>query len=118
MLGARKVEACDFDPHAVRTALGNVRANALDAVRVKKLDVLQWTPKRAWEVVTANLFSEVLIWAAGTIAQVVKPGGRLILSGILRVQEKETVEAFRRQRFRIDAVSRKGKWVTVIATKS
>jgi len=117
MLGARKVEACDFDPHAVRTALENVRTNGTDSVAVKKLDVLKWVPKKTWEVVTANLFSEVLIAAAPAIAQAVKPGGRLIFSGILRSQEKETVAAFQSRRFRTDTIIHKGKWVTVLATK-
>jgi ribosomal protein L11 methyltransferase len=116
-LGAKKVEACDFDPHAVRTALENVRANAADTVSVKKLDVLKWTPKKTWDVVAANLFSEVLIAAAPAIARAVKPAGRLIFSGILRSQEKETVAAFLLQKFRIDTITRKGKWVTVLATK-
>ena len=117
VFGARKAMACDFDPHAVRTAQENVRANEMDAVTVKKLDVLQWTPKRTWDVVAANLFSEVLIRASGSIAQAVRPGGRLIFSGILRLQENETVEAFRRQRMQIDGIARKGKWVSVIATR-
>ena len=117
MLGARRVAACDFDPHAVRTAIENVRANGVDAVTVKKFDVLKWNPQRTWETVTANLFSEVLIAAAPAIARAVKPGGRLIFSGILRSQENETVAAFRSRRFRIDTISRKGKWVTVIASK-
>ena len=117
MLGAQKVDACDFDPHAVRTALENVRANASDSIAVKRFDVLQWTPRKKWDVVTANLFSEVLISASPAIARAVKPGGRLIFSGILRSQEKETVAAFRAHQFRIDTLARKGKWVTVLATK-
>jgi ribosomal protein L11 methylase PrmA len=59
----------------------------------------------------------VLIAAAPVIEQAVKPGGILIFSGILRAQEKETVAAFRSRRFRIDSISRKGKWVTVRAMK-
>ena len=117
VLGANKVESCDFDPHAVRTALENVRANEVDSVSVKKLDVLKWTPKKTWDLVTANLFSEVLIAAAPAIARAVRPGGRLIFSGILRSQEKETVAAFLSRGFRADTILRKGKWVTVLATK-
>jgi len=118
LLGASKAEAFDFDPHAVRTALWNVKANGITAISVKKLDVLGWIPGRTWDLVTANLFSEVLIRSAGNVSMAVKPGGRLIFSGILRTQERETVEAFRRQRFRIDGITRKGKWVTVLATKN
>ena len=94
-----------------------MRTNGVHAVTVKKLDVTSWTPARTWDVVTANLFSEVLISAAPAIARAVPPGGRLIFSGILRTQESETVRAFRKQRFHIDTIVRKGKWVTGLATK-
>ena len=117
MLGASKVEACDFDPHSVRTALENMEANEVDSVSVKKLDVLKWTPKKTWDLVAANLFSEVLIAAAPAIAQSVKPGGCLIFSGILRTQEKETTAAFLNCGFRVDTITRKGKWVTVMGRK-
>ena len=63
-LGARKAAAFDFDPHAVRTAKTNARANGTSGLTIRKVDVTQWTPERTWDVVTANLFSEVLIKAA------------------------------------------------------
>ncbi len=37
-LGARSVEAGDFDPHAVRTAKQNVRTNATTRVRIRRLE--------------------------------------------------------------------------------
>lgn len=117
LLGADKVDAFDFDPHAVRTARENVDANEVNRVVVKRGDVTLWTPPQTWDVVTANLFSEVLIRAASAIAHATRLGGRLIFSGILREQEKECVRAFSAQGFRVEEVSRKGKWVTVLAKK-
>lgn len=112
MLGARKVDAFDFDPHAVRTARENVHANGVDSIVVKKLDVTKWSPQRSWDVVVANLFSAILITAAPAIAAATRPGGRMIFSGILRSQEAECVRAFRENGFRIEAIARRGKWVT------
>jgi len=117
-LGARKVEACDFDPHAVRTAKENVALNGAAPLPVKKADVLQWTPPRTWEVVAANLFSEVLIAASPAIAAAVGPEGRLVLSGILRTQEAEVVETFTKRGFSFQEAIRKGKWVTLLARKA
>ncbi len=112
MLGARKVDAFDFDPHAVRTARENVRANGVSSIAVKKLDVTKWSPPGTWDVVTANLFSAILIRAAPAIAAATRPGGWLIFSGILREQEMDCVRAFRKKGFRIEAIARRGKWVT------
>jgi ribosomal protein L11 methyltransferase len=117
LLGARKAEAGDFDPHAVRTAKENARRNAIKAIVIKKLDVRDWSPSRTWPVVAANLFSDLLIEVAPKIVAAVAPGGRLVFSGILRTQESEVIRAFRRSGLRIDRVVRKGKWVSGLATK-
>ena len=116
-LGARRALAGDFDPDAVRTAKENARANALDRVTVQRLDVHRWQPARTWRVVTANMYSGILIEIAPKIAAATVAGGRLIFSGILRAQEREVVAAFRAARFRIDRLVRKGKWVTGLATR-
>lgn len=112
VLGARRVEAADYDPHAVRTARENVRLNGLRGVSVKKLDVRAWQPARTWKVVAANLFSGLLVEEAAKIAGAVAPGGRLIFSGVLRAQEAEVIAAFEGAGLRIERVVRKGKWVS------
>ena len=116
MLGARRVEAGDFDPHAVRTAKENVRLNRLTGVVVKKTDVRAWEPSRMWDVVAANLFSDLLQEVAPKIAAATVPGGTVVFSGILRTQEHEVVAAFRRAGLKIERVVRKGKWVSGVAT--
>ena len=117
LLGAGKVEAGDFDPHAVRVAKENVRANQLRGVAVKKLDVRTWTPTRTWDVVAANLYSGILAEVAPTIAAAVAPGGDLVFSGILRTQEEEVLAALRAAGLQIERLVRKGKWVAGLARR-
>jgi len=118
LLGAGKAEAGDFDPHAVRTAKENARLNDIKAIAIKKLDVRDWQPQRTWNVVAANLFSDLLMEVAPKIVAAVAPGGRLVFSGILRTQETEVVAAFKRAGMRIDRLVRKGKWVSGLATRT
>ena len=113
IFGARKVEAGDFDPTAVRVAKENAAANKIRGVHFSRMDVLKWNAPRRWPVVVANVFSATLISAAPRIARAVEKGGRLILSGILRTQEREVLSAFRKQGCRLDLAVRKGKWVTL-----
>ena len=115
MLGARRAEAGDFDPHAVRTAKENVKLNGVTGVAVKRLDVRVWQPARTWPVVAANLFSGLLIEVSEKIATAVAADGWLILSGILRTQELEVVAAYRKVGFRADRIVRKGKWIALLA---
>ncbi len=112
-LGARGVEAADFDPAAIRVAKENVRANALNSVRVRKLDVRDWQPERTWPVIAANLYSEVLIAAAPRIAQAAAPQCELILSGILLAQAPEVLAAFAKLGFAVHRAVPKGKWFSV-----
>ena len=117
MLGARRAEAGDFDPDAVRVAKENVRLNGLKGVTVKRLDVRDWKAPRTWDVVAANIYSGILVQVAPTIASAVAKGGRLVFSGILREQEAEVLAAFRKAGLRIDRIVRKTKWVTGLATR-
>lgn len=116
-LGAKRVEAGDFDPDSVRTAKENVQLNGLTGVIVKKSDVRDWAPARTWDVVAANLFSDLLQEVAPKIAAATAPGGRVVFSGILRTQEAEVVAAFRRAGLKIDELVRKGKWVSGLGTR-
>jgi ribosomal protein L11 methyltransferase len=112
-LGAGRVDAFDFDPDAVRTARENARRNGFSRVAIRRLDVTKWQPRRKWEVVAANLYSEVLIAAAPVIADAVTPGGRLLLSGILRTQEQGCIAAFSSRCMNLQKTARRGKWVTL-----
>ena len=114
ILGARKVEAGDFDPTAVRVAKENAVANKIRGVLFSRMDVLKSIAPRRWPVVLANVFSTTLIAAAQRIARAVERGGRLILSGILREQAPEVAAAFARQGFSVERTVRKGKWVTML----
>ena len=72
-------------------------------VQVQRSDVRQWEPERAWPVVTANLFSGLLIEVAPKIARALAPAGTLIFSGVLREQEAEVLAALAAQKLRLDA---------------
>ncbi|MEM8955413.1 MAG: 50S ribosomal protein L11 methyltransferase, partial [Verrucomicrobiota bacterium] len=120
-LGARRVEACDYDPHAIRVASANVdRHGEQGVVRLRQRDVLAWEPakKACYDCVTANLFSDVLSASFGKIADVLRPGGVVIASGILVEQSESCLRAARAAGLEIEAVKRKGKWVTFRAKRA
>jgi ribosomal protein L11 methyltransferase len=87
-LGARSILAVDTDPEAVRVARANVVANhVVDQVRVEagslaELRSGQWGTVEA-PVVVANILAGIIVdlFAQG-LAQIVSPGGLLILSGL------------------------------------
>ncbi|MFZ0711305.1 MAG: 50S ribosomal protein L11 methyltransferase, partial [Terrimicrobiaceae bacterium] len=71
-----------------------------------------------FDVVLANLFSDVLLAAAPRIARTVKPGGWLIFSGVLRKQAQEVAGAFEALGFSSPRIIARGKWCAGTCRKS
>jgi ribosomal protein L11 methyltransferase len=110
--GATRVIGIDNDPIAVATAKENARLNRICAVQFRIGDVRRWKSSRQIDIVTANLFSELLI----KILPKLKATRWMILSGILRTQERDVTRALRRHKIDIVQVRRHGKWVAILTT--
>ncbi len=117
-LGASRVEAIDYDPVAVRIAKENASTNGFPTIKVSCSDALKLTLRRSFDVVLANLFSDVLLAAAPRIARTVKPGGWLIFSGVLRKQAQEVAGAFEALGFSSPRIIARGKWCAGTCRKS
>ena len=113
-LGATRVDAFDYDPRALPAARANLRRNHCTRVTLTHRDLLTWRPTRRYPVVMANVFSEILCAAAPQIIATLRPKACLILSGILRTLEKETVATFTARGLQLEASTRRGKWVTLL----
>ena len=109
--GAKRVIAIDDDPVAIATARENARRNKLDNIDFRVADVRRWPFSPRIEIITANLFSELLI----EILPKLKRAQRLILSGILRDQEAQLVRALKRNGIVIVEMRRRGKWIAILA---
>ena len=113
-LGAGRVVAIDNDPTAIAAARANARLNEIRAIGFQIGDVRAWRPKEKVEIVTANLFSELLIETLPGIPRFLADGGQMIVSGILRNQERKVGRALRRNGFKIKQTRRRGKWVAIL----
>ena len=96
-LGYAPVEAFDFDPVAVRIAQANTRRNRVDRkVLCKRQDLtkLPVASKKKFDVICANLISDLLISESDRILNRLAAGGQLIVAGILSSQFAEVQTAF------------------------
>jgi ribosomal protein L11 methyltransferase len=93
VMGAEPVRAFDDDDDAVASARENLALNPTARVVVEVGD-LRATGRAAADVVLANLTGGLLVAAAPELRHLTKPGGRLILSGFLRVEEADVLRAF------------------------
>ena len=108
--GAKSVIGIDVDPVAIATAKESARLNKIDNLDFHLADARRWNFPRKIDIVTANLFGELLI----EVLPKLKRSRWLILSGVLRGQEKELVRALRRNKIDIVQVRRRGKWVAIL----
>ena len=93
-LGAASVLAIDFDPDALTSAAENLELNgAPDRVTLQSVDLSRETSLLggSFDLVLANLTGAMLAREAQTIAGLIAPNGRLIVSGV-EAHEAETVE--------------------------
>jgi len=111
LLGAKNVIGIDNDPIAISTAKRNARLNRIRGVKFRVADVKRWKMPHDTDVVTANLFSGLLVEVIPQLS-----GARcLILSGILRAQERDVRRALTQSNIDIVDVRRHGKWVAMLA---
>ncbi len=119
--GFRSVSGFDIDPDAVQNANENAARNGLslrffrgDLSGSSTLaDVTPLSPERfAADVVAANVLGPILIRFAKEIAALVRPGGRLILSGILDELYPEVAAAYAPLGFGELASDLIGEWRT------
>lgn len=93
-MGYQPIQAFDFDPEAVRVARENARKNRVDhQVKPTRNDItrLPLQAARQYDLVCANLISNLLISEKRRIVNRLKRGGTLVLAGIL-VKEFAEVE--------------------------
>ena len=89
LYGAQRVDAVDIDPEAVRATLDNAKANGV-ALKAGLPDMAQET----YDVVLANILATPLKVLAPLLSSKVKPGGHLVLAGILSRQSAELQSAY------------------------
>ncbi len=91
-LGAARAIAVDHDPQALIATHSNAVQNGV-ANRLETFAAEDFPPRTA-DVVLANILANVLIELAPQIKSLLKPGGQLVLSGILHHQTADVTQAY------------------------
>ncbi|MEO5701081.1 MAG: 50S ribosomal protein L11 methyltransferase [Casimicrobiaceae bacterium] len=109
-LGATAVTGIDIDPQAVLSSQANAARNGVPDATFATPGAL---PKgAAFDVVLANILANPLVLLAPVLARRVRPGGALLLSGVLVGQAAEVVAAYTPW-FRMTAWNEDDGWVAL-----
>lgn len=94
LLGAARVHGVDNDPQAILATRENARRNAL-APEMLRAWLPEEVPSLQADILLANILAEPLRQLAPRFASLLRPGGALVLSGLLADQIDEVSRAYR-----------------------
>jgi ribosomal protein L11 methyltransferase len=115
LLGAESACGTDIDPQAIAASQSNAQRNQVDENRLHLCFPEDMTDVEPADIVLANVLAGPLIKLATTIGALVKPGGHLVLSGILQQQAGQVSAAY--PDFDFAAPREEDGWVLLTATR-
>jgi ribosomal protein L11 methyltransferase len=116
-LGAASVLALDIDPQAAVVARENVRLNGLEAVVQVGEGGLDETLSTAFDLAMANISAPVIVEMASTLAEVLRPGGVLIVAGFSVESAERVSSALARTGLMVERALADGDWRALIARR-
>jgi ribosomal protein L11 methyltransferase len=112
LFGAARIVAVDTDPLAVEATIANTDRNGLaDRLEARQGSVPSGLPP--FDLVVANLIASLLTQLAPALSAEVRPGGRLLASGIFVDREEEVAAAFAGAGLRAVGRVNEGDWVAL-----
>ncbi|MCP4493833.1 MAG: 50S ribosomal protein L11 methyltransferase [Gammaproteobacteria bacterium] len=114
-LGASQVLGVDIDPQALDASKQNAERNLIPASKLI-LSLPQSMDRTPVDLLIANILSGSLVELATSLSELVKPGGNILLSGILQQQANDIQSAYQTF-FDLDPVCAKEDWIRVTGTR-
>lgn len=115
--GAPFALGTDMDKESIRIAHENVKNNQagrrLKLMHARGTGHAQMRARAPYDLVLANILAKPLVSLAPEIAKLVKPGGRVILSGLLTHQEPQVKAAYAGQGLTLMHRRRLNGWSTL-----
>lgn len=114
-MGATKVYAIDNDPLALTVTEENAKLNGykigthIQTFLPEDFEIAEPVP-----VLLANILANPLKELSSLFAQLVQPGGYVVLAGILNEQCEGIINAYEQHGFRLKETISKGEWAQVV----
>ncbi|MFQ3187877.1 MAG: ribosomal protein L11 methyltransferase [Gammaproteobacteria bacterium] len=114
-LGADELHSVDIDPQALDASRENARRNDIDPTLLN-ISLPEDFNSEPVDLLIANILSGPLVEFAPKFAELVKPGGQILLSGILETQANDIKQAYLPY-FELDPICVKEDWIRVSGTR-
>ena len=117
-LGAASAIAFDIDPWAQENAVENFLLNAVADQVAFREGGIETVSETGFDLVLANINRNVLLDLLPAFAEKTRPGGRLVLAGLLRQDRERMLEAAAEHAFAPAHEATEGEWWAVVVVRS
>jgi len=95
-LGCTAVVGTDIDPQAIVAARSNAQINQVEIQFIlPNEDAIELAPDTQYDIVMANILANPLQVLAPALVNKIRPGGQIVLSGVLARQAEEVIATYR-----------------------
>lgn len=124
-MGARHVTGTDIDEDCIASSYENFRVNHLDEALgsfyvgnlTDNICLQEQIGFQKYDLVLANILADIIIPMAPMLAKTMKPGAKIITSGIIDFKQKEVENALITAGLAIVETNAQGEWRSVTAEK-
>lgn len=94
MLGAKSVVGTDIDPQALTASRDNAQRNGIHDKNFTLFLAGEEPSDKKYDIVLANILAGPLVELAPMLTRYLKPGGIILLSGLLTEQQADVLDAY------------------------
>ena len=117
-LGADEITVFDNDPVAAENTKENFLQNNINIKHNIICGVLDDIEQSEYDIIVANIDRSVLLGMPGKFLDYIKPGGKLILSGLLSRDEDKILTAYEEFNWKVIEKDQKGAWIVLVLTNN
>ena len=126
LLGARECVAVDIEENAVEITRRNACINGLPDGKVKaycgnileNASLLAKISENRYDVIVSNIVADVLVEMLPVFRNILFPGGKVILSGIIAMRKDKVISALAENGFDVNEVNSENDWIEITAEKA
>lgn len=116
-LGAAHIEAIDIEQESFENTLENAAKNGVAEKITARCGILRDDEGTDFDGILANINRNVILDSLPRLSDLIRSGGWLLVSGILREDEKVVVEAAAAAGFQQKTLDSRGNWLCILFEK-